>query len=726
MRTSLTWSVRSFASALLAALLLASLTATANAAQPEEYQPNKPTLSIANGSADEGDGFIEFTASIDKPTTRNVNFRLRMTPGTAKPAIDFFLTPRRTYTILRGETTTTIRVRIVDDQRAERNESFTVTPARVRAANFDGESATGIIYDDETNLRGTGVDLNILHINDHHGHLKGEDITLDLPDGSGTAEVEFELGGFGRVAAQVEALETELAPGNVVKVHAGDALSGTLFYTLFGGEADAAVMNEVCFDIFAPGNHEFDGGDAGLASFLDFLNAGGCETAVLAANIDPALGTPLAPESKDDYLAPFTVKQFGNTKVGFIGIDIAQKTQVSSSPLDTTTFADEMETAQFYIDMLSAADVRSIVLVTHYQYENDLALAHGLRGVDAIIGGDSHSLLGDFDQYGLSSAGPYPTLTTDALGNTVCIAQAWQYSYVVGNIELSFDRTGRIRECSGTPHLLLGDVLDDGGLAPEAIQAAVDADPQLTVVTPDESTEAVIATFDEEVAVLEQTVIGQSTEAICAARFPNDGRSLICSNTETPKGGPIQQLVTDAFLARAFRAEIALQNSGGVRIDIDEGDITIAEVYELLPFANTLFEVEMTGAEILTALEQGVGNVLDTGGSDGAFPYGAGIRWDLDENQAAGSRFSNVEVQPKGTATWVPIDTAATYVVVANSFMATGGDGYQAIADAVADGRGTDTLLDYAQSFIDYIEQDAGGTISAPTEFSLQNYTPET
>ena len=133
--------------------------------------------------------------------------------------------------------------------------------------------------------------------------------------------------------------------------------------------------------------------------------------------------------------------------------------------------------------------------------------------------------------------------------------------------------------------------------------------------------------------------------------------------------------------------------------------------------------VDMTGAEIVTALEQGVGNWIDNDGSSGAYPYGAGIRWDIDISQPFGSRFTNVEVQPKGTTGWVPIDTTATYVVVANSFMAGGGDGYEILADVVADGRGVDTFLDYAQSWIDWLEA-AGGPVGDPTDFSTQSYLP--
>ena len=132
----------------------------------------------------------------------------------------------------------------------------------------------------------------------------------------------------------------------------------------------------------------------------------------------------------------------------------------------------------------------------------------------------------------------------------------------------------------------------------------------------------------------------------------------------------------------------------------------------------------MTGAEITLALEQGLGNVIDAGGSTGAYPYGAGIRWDVDAGQSFGNRFSNIEVKPKGATAWTAIDPAATYVVVANSFMVGGGDGYAVLADVNEDGRGVDTFLDYAQSFIDYVVEDSGGTISKPTDYSTQSYTP--
>jgi 5'-nucleotidase len=583
------------------------------------------------------------------------------------------------------------------------------------------------------------LSITIAHINDHHSHLQPGSGSADL--GTAGGEFDYELGGFPRVAAEFAAIEA--TNDNVVKVHAGDAMTGTLFYTLFAGEADAALMNDVCFDVFEVGNHEFDAGDAGLVTFLDHLNDSECGTVTLGANIVPMPGTPLLPAPPRQYLRPYHVMEFGGKLVGFIGLDIAGKTTVSSSPLATTTFLDEVETAQRYVDELQALGIENLVLVTHYQYVNDLALAEAVTGVDAIVGGDSHTLLGDFTAFGIESDGDYPTMTVNADGEPVCVVQAWQHAAVVGELHLDF-ADGTLTGCDGTPHLLVGSFTrtDDADVtAPivgeelAAIEAAIEAIPTVSIVEPDPGSQAILDTFAEQTDRLAAEVVGTATEPLCLNRLPGDTRSEgICDQAQAAasgaaadvNGGFIQQIVTDAFLARAFRADLALQNAGGVRIAIPAGHISVATAYELLPFANTLVELELTGAEVVRSLEDAAANFVDDpDGSDGSYPYGSAIRWVADLSRPAGSRFSDVEVRAED-GTWAPIDVEATYVVVTNSFLATGGDGYVTFAAAAAEGRIVDTGIDYAQGFIDWLAEDAGGEVVVPpaSEFSTQAYTP--
>lgn len=611
---------------------------------------------------------------------------------------------------------------------------FKLTPlAKAILVSTAALAAVACVDSDDTADTGAQpLSLRIVHINDHHSHLEEDDISFDI----NAVETTFPLGGFPRVITKMN----ELAAGtdNVLRLHAGDAITGTLFYTLFEGRADADLMNQACFDAFTLGNHEFDGGDEGLATFLNYLELGSCDTPALAANVVPEIGvSPLTPFSATDYIQPYMIKEFDGQQVGVIGIDIAQKTKVSSNPDETTMFLDETETAQKYIDELTEQGVDKIILLTHYQYANDLELASNLSGVDVIVGGDSHTLLGaEFADLGLAPGGNYPTMTQDADGSNVCVVQAWQYATVVGELNINFDANGKVSECSGTPHLLLGDTptkeVDDADVALEGaeLQAALDFvanNPVLSFVTPDPTAAASIAAYAEQIDVLEQTVIGTVAEDLCLARLPGDGRSQIpgCSDLTADNGGLIQQVVAIAFREQVGGTDIGFQNAGGVRIDIPAGDFTIADAYTVLPFANTMVTLDITGAEIRQSLEEGVANFQDNGGSTGSFPYAYGLRWGLDLTKPFGSRFSNIEVLRRGESLWAPLDDGATYKLTTNNFLVdNGGDGYVTFKAVAEDGRSVDNFLEYAQTFVDYVE--AVGVLTRPTvdQFSTQSFIP--
>ncbi|MGB1091110.1 MAG: metallophosphoesterase, partial [Oceanobacter sp.] len=312
-------------------------------------------------------------------------------------------------------------------------------------------------------VAGEAIDLTILHMNDHHSHLAPDTFDLDVSAlnlESGAEEVEVTYGGFPMLVSQFDLLSS--VSTNTLKLHAGDAITGTLYYTLFEGSADADMMNQICFDAFALGNHEFDGGDSGLASFLDVLNSSSsCSTPVLAANVVPAETSAIA----EGYIQPYTTFEFEGETVGVIGIDIASKTKNSSFPDEGTEFLDERTTAQQYINELRAEGINKIILMTHYQYENDLELAAKLSGVDVIVGGDSHTLLGGSTFTDLSIGNPsgeYPTVVTNADGNKVCVVQAWEYGHMLGKLNVKFDGNGNVKSCKGQPYMPVSTEIDGG------------------------------------------------------------------------------------------------------------------------------------------------------------------------------------------------------------------------------------------------------------------------
>ena len=571
--------------------------------------------------------------------------------------------------------------------------------------------------------------LTILHINDHHSHLRA-DGRMSLNIGGNNTRVRS--GGFPAIVSTFDKLSE--GKSNVLRLHAGDAITGDLYYTLFKGEADAALMNEVCFDAFALGNHEFDNGDAGLANFLDFLNNGDCQTPILAANISPEVGvSPLTKNSATDYIQPFTVINKGGMKIGIIGIDIATKTKNSSSPDESTLFLDETETAQKYIDELAADGVNHIILLTHYQYQNDLKLAENLRGVDIIVGGDSHTLLGDFKDLGLNSKGPYPTMAKNADGEPVCVVQAWQYSQIVGELNVDFSNDGVVETCDGLPHMMLGDSFKrknaDGdrveieGTERQAVLDAINADPKLHLVKGDTGAEALLAGFSSKVDELKAAKIGNISEDLCLERIPGQGKSKLCDVSQTSAyGSDISNLVSHAFRDMARTSDIAIQNAGGVRIDVPAGDFTIGDAYKLLPFSNTLVELKMSGEEIKNVLEDALDYALNPEGSTGAYPYAAGVRWHVDVSKDKGFRFTGLEFKGPKDGTWTELDMDRIYTVVTNNYISSGRDGYLTFGTISKEGRVTDTYLDYAQSFVDYVRK--VGTVNKldRSDYSTQSF----
>jgi 5'-nucleotidase len=567
-----------------------------------------------------------------------------------------------------------------------------------------------------------GFEIRIAHINDHHSNLEPhadfEIVVAGVP-------TRVEAGGFPRLTALFKA---QAGNANLLKIHAGDAMTGTLYHTLYTGEADAALMNTVCFDAFELGNHEFDEGDAGLRRFLEHLRRGPCQTPVLAANVEPQAGTPLAPLARGDYLQPYVLKDLDGVRVGIVGIEAREKTMRSSRPLPTTRFDDEAATAQRVIDELRALGVRHIVLATHQGYEADKRMAARLSGVDVIVGGDSHTLLGDFSDVGIAAAGPYPTIARNRDGDLVCIAQAWEYAKAFGLLKVSFDEEGRVVACGGEVTLPIGDdfrqqnaggdFLPVDAVTRAAIIERLQQTDSVRIVAPDPAAQAELRHYTGRLDDMKRQKIGAARDALCLVRVPGEATNRSsgvagCEAANTlARGSDVAQAVAEAYRQASKLADIALQNGGGIRTPLPAGDVTFNTAYSVLPFTNVLFELQMSGAQVIDVLEDAVANHLDRGSSDGSHPYAAGLRWHLDLSQPRGRRFSEVEVKDKASGVWTRLDPKRTYTLVTSDFLAAGGDGYDTLAGIHRAGGSVNTYLNYTQTFVDYLL--ARGDVTRP------------
>ena len=211
-------------------------------------------------------------------------------------------------------------------------------------------------------------------------------------------------------------------------------------------------------------------------------------------------------------------------------------------------------------------------------------------------------------------------------------------------------------------------------------------------VEPDDD---VLARLEELKAPIEEAmaeVVGTATASI-------DGSRESCRAMECEMGN----LVADAMLAAVPDADIAITNGGGLRASIDEGEITMGEVFTVLPFQNTLATFDAKGSDLIAALENGVSQVEDGGGR---FPQVAGMSFSWDISNTVGERVSDVMVGGEA------IDPDATYHVVTNNFVRTGGDGYATFAENGMNAYDGGTNLEVVVA--DYIES-LGGAYSPST-----------
>lgn len=588
-------------------------------------------------------------------------------------------------------------------------------------------------------------ELNIAHVNDTHSNIRSPDVQELQIDGQ---KVYAPLGGFSRLISLFKSIE---GTPNLLKLHAGDAITGTYFYKLFKGETDAIALNNICFDAFIPGNHEFDFGDADLKLFLDFLStkSSTCNTAVLAANIHPGTTPPPASPliSRPDgspYFSPYTIKHVGGVNVGIIGIDVVGKTKNASKPFSSTSFEDEATAAQRTIDQLKSQGVKHIVLMTHIGYENDLALARKLTDVDVIIGGDSHTFLGHYSPtVNKTPAGDYPTIVSNKSGEQVCIGQAWEYTKVFARMNIKFNGDGSVKSCSGAASVIVGDTFytNRALTIPLSIEsnarvvARLKSQPEVAVALEDPQFNVQIQPYSAEYDKDTQAKIGvlQGNQSLCLIRVPgtnNYGGSICDPVVHLSSGSDIAQVISEAYRkatekgANPFVADFALTNAGGVRKQLETDGltdrvVTMEDVFTIQPFPNELIVIHITGAEMKTALEQGVQNWADNGNSDGSHPYASGLRWNLDLSKPNGSRFTNLEVKNHATGVWSALDSNISYKLVITDYLRDGAENYT-VFKSICSGEGASRCLPvggvYAtDSFADYLKSFAPAKVTRPS-----------
>ena len=190
-------------------------------------------------------------------------------------------------------------------------------------------------------------------------------------------------------------------------------------------------------------------------------------------------------------------------------------------------------------------------------------------------------------------------------------------------------------------------------------------------------------------------------------------------------GSQVAPLVAEAYLWKADQlgidAQGAILNAGTVRNDIHRGDLTLGQIYELLPFSETLVALDLSGRQIRSALTHGVSRSLASPDQDGAFPYVAGMRYIAAPSRTAEGIILSLDIQrPDGT--WQAVADQQNYRIIVSKFLASGGDGYDVLAKA--SGYRYDTGFAANEVFMEWATKSKILDVPAIPRVKLQNVSP--
>ena len=243
--------------------------------------------------------------------------------------------------------------------------------------------------------------LVIIHANDTHSHL----------DAMRSGE-----GGVIERAAFIDSVRNAEGGKNVLLLHAGDFNQGSPYYTILGGELETDLVNALGYDCVALGNHEFDNGIEHLSARVARLK---CK--VICANYD------FSPFELGKYVTPYAVFERGGYKIGVIGLLCDIKKVVSSQTADRIprvegTDAEIVNKWAAYLRETEHCDL--VIALTHIGYQEDMALVPSLHGVNAIVGGHSHTHIAE------------PAYVKDADGKVVPVVTDWCWGRTMGLLKI--------------------------------------------------------------------------------------------------------------------------------------------------------------------------------------------------------------------------------------------------------------------------------------------------
>jgi len=492
--------------------------------------------------------------------------------------------------------------------------------------------------------------MTILHVNDTHSYVIPHNVLLKI-NGADTVAT---AGGYSLLNSAVEDIRSR--EKNVLLLHAGDVLEGTIWTPKFQGLAEIDAMNAIKFDALELGNHEFSKNVQEAAALVNRA-----KFPVLAANMD------VSGEPSLSGVRPYVISDLGGEKVGIIGL-ITPNTSFLSYPGKNIVFQPALDTARKYIAELNRMGVNKIIVLSHLGYGDDVKLAKEVAGIDVIVGGHTATFMGgsEFEQIGLKPEMPYPTEIVGPDGNKVLIVHAWESNQLLGQIKLDFDDRGRITNFSGQPFLFSTNgfkIEDEWGWSPlcpcrpeyAQIMNAAAKVPGFKIYWNSPDMDAILQPYVNQVSSELNTVVATADQ------------NLLRGLNKGP--GP---LIADAFLWSAKKVnpdvQFAIYDSYNIRSDILKGNILSNDIDMVLALRQNLATMKVKGSLIKLLLEMGIDSHIKVNDPPPCFDI-AGLKMTLDMNRQSGDRIIALQVR-QADGSFADMDMDAEYTMVTTDYLA--------------------------------------------------------
>lgn len=491
---------------------------------------------------------------------------------------------------------------------------------------------------------------------------------------------------YAAIAGYKSEMEAAYGADNVTLVDNGDAIQGAVLGTLSDGEWIVDIMNEVGYDLAIPGNHEFD---FGMDQFLDIAKNQAAYQYLSCNFLD---------KDGNAVLDPYKIVSYGDTDIAYIGISTPE-TLSKSTP---AFFQDEngnyiygfcqgengqelYDRVQDTVDAARADGADYVVALAHLgedlqsQPWMSTDVIANTTGIDAVLDGHSHTV--DAEQ-----------IVKNADGEDVVLSQTGTKAESIGQLTID-PATGEM----STQLVKLADVATDS--------------PAYTAA------QSYIQSIQDKYHAVTEEVVAQTTVDL-TVNDPATGERRVRS-AETNLG----DLCADAY-REVMGADIGFVNGGGVRADIKAGDVTYGDIIAVHPFGNMACLAEVSGQQILDALE--LGSMYVGTAESGGFLQVSGLKYTINTQlpssvvvddtgafvEVSGARrVSDVQVENRETGAYEPLDPAATYTLASHNYMLKqGGDGFTMFGEDNIKLLLDETMVDN-EVLIDYLTENLDGVI---------------